>query len=247
MPILGRKLAILATFLRYMDFKFVLYIVYIDITWGKPSWKSFWPKLTILASKKHKNGHISKPHFAQVSITKKPIYIDSESFRQMENCRRRRLFGEWHFGKMDFEIWPFCGFFEAKVVNLGPIDFQLGLPLNINRNDGQNKFEVHISKKGQKWLFLANIRPGRHFWRSTTPKWLARETNQMPLEAKLYLNFLDFGFLFLFLLQGLTWAALGLWTQNHPQVVGSCSSHGFRPIAQNILCKWIDPLGTKKS
>ena len=32
------------------------------------------------------------------------------------------------------------------MVNLGPTDFQLGLLLNIYGNDGQNKFEVHISK-----------------------------------------------------------------------------------------------------
>ena len=37
-------------------------------------------------------------------------------------------------------------FFEAKIVNLGPIDFQLGFSLNIIGNDGQNKSEVHISK-----------------------------------------------------------------------------------------------------
>ena len=42
----------------------------------------------------------------------------------------------------------------------------------------------------------------------------------MPLTAKVYLSFLDFGFLVDFLLQGLTWAALGLLNQNHPQVVG---------------------------
>ena len=40
----------------------------------------------------------------------------------------------------------FCGFMEAKMVNLGPIDFQLGLPLNINENDGQNKM-IHIFSK----------------------------------------------------------------------------------------------------
>ena len=39
----------------------------------------------------------------------------------------------------------FCGFLEAKLVNLSPIDFLLGLPLDINANDGQNKFEIHIS------------------------------------------------------------------------------------------------------
>ena len=51
---------------------------------------------------------------------------------------------------VDFEKWPFLCFLEAKVVNLGAIDFQLGLPLNINGNDGQIKFEVQISKNVAK-------------------------------------------------------------------------------------------------
>ena len=43
------------------------------------------------------------------------------------------------------------------MVNLGPIGFQLGLPLNnINVNDEQNKFEVHISNKLAK---IANLQP----------------------------------------------------------------------------------------
>ena len=49
------------------------------------------------------------------------------------------------------------------MVNLGPIDFQLGLPLNIKKNDGQNKFEVHILKNVAKWPISAQNRPGRHF------------------------------------------------------------------------------------
>ena len=53
------------------------------------------------------------------------------------------------WAKWDFEIWSFLCFLEAKVVNLGPTDFKLGLPFNFNRNDGQNKFKVHISKNGQ--------------------------------------------------------------------------------------------------
>ena len=32
------------------------------------------------------------------------------------------------------------------MINLGPIDFKIGLPLNTNVNDEQNKFENHISK-----------------------------------------------------------------------------------------------------
>ena len=37
------------------------------------------------------------------------------------------------------------GFLKTKLVNLGQIDFLLGLPLDINVNDEQNKFKVHIS------------------------------------------------------------------------------------------------------
>ena len=41
------------------------------------------------------------------------------------------------------------------MVNFGSINFQLGLPRNINENDGQNKFEVHISR---------NVAKMAHFW-----------------------------------------------------------------------------------
>ena len=57
---------------------------------------------------------------------------------------------------MVIETWSKWDFVEAKVVNLGPIDFQLGLPLNISGNDGKNKFEVHISRNPAK---MANFRP----------------------------------------------------------------------------------------
>ena len=42
------------------------------------------------------------------------------------------------------------------MVNLGSIDFQLGLPLNINGDDGQNIFEIHISNNVAE---MANFRP----------------------------------------------------------------------------------------
>ena len=42
------------------------------------------------------------------------------------------------------------------MVNLGPIDFKLSLSLNINENDEQNKFEVHISKNEAK---MVNFQP----------------------------------------------------------------------------------------
>ena len=63
----------------------------------------------------------------------------------------------------------------------------------------------------------------------------------MPLKAKFYLNFLDVGFLVLFLLQGLTWAALGLCTQNHHQVDGISPGHGPQLIAQNRISKSFRP------
>ena len=49
-----------------------------------------------------------------------------------------------------------CGFLEAKLVILGPIDFLFGLPINLIVNVGQNKFEVDISKNVAK---IANLRP----------------------------------------------------------------------------------------
>ena len=42
------------------------------------------------------------------------------------------------------------------MVNLGPIDFQLGLSLTINESYGQNNLEVHISKNVAK---IANCWP----------------------------------------------------------------------------------------
>ena len=42
------------------------------------------------------------------------------------------------------------------MVNLGPINDQLGLPFNFDINDGQNKFELKISKDLAK---MSNFRP----------------------------------------------------------------------------------------
>ena len=37
------------------------------------------------------------------------------------------------------------------MADLSLIDFKLGLYIKINVNNGQNKFEVHISKMWPKW------------------------------------------------------------------------------------------------
>ena len=38
-----------------------------------------------------------------------------------------------------------------------------------------------------------------------------------------------------FLLRGLTWAMLYVWTKNYPQVVGTCSGHHGQLISQNCV------------
>ena len=40
----------------------------------------------------------------------------------------------------------FWSYFGDRMANLGLIDFKLGLYINVNVNDEQNKFQVHISK-----------------------------------------------------------------------------------------------------
>ena len=52
----------------------------------------------------------------------------------IEKCWRSRDFGNWHLAKMDF--WVIMGFWEDKMVNFGPIDFQINMLLNVNVNDG---------------------------------------------------------------------------------------------------------------
>ena len=44
-------------------------------------------------------------------------------------------------------FWRFLG---AHMANLSQIDFKFGLPIIIKVKDGQNKFEVHISKHSAK-------------------------------------------------------------------------------------------------
>ena len=57
----------------------------------------------------------------------------------------------------------------------------------------------------------------------------------MESNSKLYLLVLCIGFLAPFLLRGLTWAMLYVWTKNYPQVVGRCSGHHGQLISQNCV------------
>ena len=58
--------------------------------------------------------------------------------------------------KPELRYGHLCGFLETKMVILGPIDFLFGLPIILNVNAGQNKFEVNILKNASK---IANFRP----------------------------------------------------------------------------------------
>ena len=57
----------------------------------------------------------------------------------------------------------------------------------------------------------------------------------MKSNSKLYLLVLYIGFLAPFLLRGLTWAMLYVWTKNYPQVVSTCSGHHGQLISQNCV------------
>ena len=66
-----------------------------------------------------------------------------------------------HFGE-------FLEFFWDRMADLGLIDSKRGLYIKINVNNGQNKFEVHISKMWPKWHLMAQNRPAP-LWRARFP------------------------------------------------------------------------------
>ena len=53
--------------------------------------------------------------------------------------------------------------FWDRMANLALIDFKLGLYIKFNVNEGQNKFEVHISNIWQNGHQLAQNRPNGTF------------------------------------------------------------------------------------
>ena len=57
----------------------------------------------------------------------------------------------------------FSSLFGNRMANLGLIDSKLGLYIKINVNNGQNKFEVHISKNVAKMAILWPKIGQRHF------------------------------------------------------------------------------------
>ena len=130
----------------------------------------------------------------------------------------------------------FQTFQEDKMVNFGPIDFLIEFsPLILMTMVG--KFEAHISKNMAN---IVNFQPKIGLDTTFAPTFNEHNSaNFYPIltsdytkmiKAKLYINFL---FLTHSLLQGLRWAVLHRWTQNHPKVVGTCPGHHFQPIGRN--------------
>ena len=59
----------------------------------------------------------------------------------------------------------FWRFLWAEMAKLSLIDFKIGLPIILKVNDGQNKFELHISKYSAKiasfWPKIGQLPLGR--------------------------------------------------------------------------------------
>ena len=51
-------------------------------------------------------------------------------------------------------LGEFLAFFWDRIADLDLIDFKLNLYIKVNVNNGQNKFEVHISKNVAKIAIL---------------------------------------------------------------------------------------------
>ena len=97
------------------------------------------------------------PHlFSKIPIESSVLnLVDSENFmKNIAKCKSLRLLSKRDLRKNANRDMATFMVFGTKVVNLGPIDFLLDFTLNINVNDGENKFEVHISKHMAK---IANL------------------------------------------------------------------------------------------
>ena len=144
-----------------------------------------------------------------------------------------------------------CGFLEAKLVILGPIDFLVGLPIDLIVNVRQNKFEVDISKNVAK---IANLRPkiGQIPLLSLEINWhnsiiflpiltffiinclfLLDELNGVQInDISLLVKILVFGLSFAPRPQ-ITWVKLCTWTKNQPKKFGTCPGLPLQPVSHN--------------
>ena len=146
----------------------------------------------------------------------------------------------------------FWRFLWAKMAKIAPIDFKMGFPTNLKVNDGQTKFKINISKNvAKQWGFWPKMSPtatlarpsdGRNlviFHPILTFFFFKLLVFSRRIEWWKELSSISFGFGFCFwtpfLLRGLTWAILHVWTQNYHQNVGTCPGIPFQLLTRNLF------------
>ena len=145
----------------------------------------------------------------------------------------------------------FWSLFGDKMAVLGLIDSKLGLYIKINVNYWQNKFEVHISKNVAKMAILWPKIGQRHFGARASHghnlaifhQILTNEHTKMTsslrrIEWNKILSSISLFYIFFlapFLLRGLTWAMLYVWTKNYPQVVGTLIKHIYSFVSLRFI------------
>ena len=153
-PILGRKMASLARFFFEIWTSNLFFPSFALILMGKPSWKSIGPKLTMYHIKPQNNFRpkiIKKRlYFLFWGLNQKSTMINIYEFihilailkvadKFIEKCRRSRLFGDCHLGKMGFEI-------------IGALLWFLRGFMGQNGRFGSNRFPICFAHRYQfKW------------------------------------------------------------------------------------------------
>ena len=88
----------------------------------------------------------------KISLKFSFLVILKISYKYIKKWRRSRKLCKVDFRKI-LLYWRFCGFLEVvwhKIAKLDVIQLFIGLPHNIDPNEGQNKFEGHIIKNVAK-------------------------------------------------------------------------------------------------
>ena len=148
----------------------------------------------------------------------------------------------------------FRSLFGDRIADLGLIDSKLGLYIKINVKNGQNKFEVHISKNVAKMAILWPKIGQRHFGARASHghnfaifhQILTNEHTKMTsslrrIEWNKILSSISLFYILVFWPHFCSEAShgqcctYGIWTKNYPQVVGTCSGHHGQLISQNCV------------
>ena len=133
---------------------------------------------------------------------------------------------------------------------LSPIGLKIGLHTTLDRNDGQNKLEVYISKNmarmANKWLKISSAATfgqslSGHNSTIFYPIWTFDHTKMISSSRRVewwkdlsYISFrLEFDILSHFLPPVATWTTLCTRVQNYPEGVGTCPTYQPQLIYEN--------------